>query len=82
LALLAVPGKPSVSCLLESGLAGFADHPAAAFVLVVGGDIPHALVQPHRVVVDLLDGQLGAQLGECRRSRISLPGSREVHGIP
>src|SRR6266516_1968175 len=61
LMVLAVPGKPLEAGLLESGLAGLADRRAAAFVLVVGGDVADAGVQPNPVVALPHDRELGAQ---------------------
>ncbi len=61
LTVLAVPGKPLQAGLPESGLARLADRRAAALVLVVGGDVADAGVQPHAVVALADQRELGAQ---------------------
>jgi len=50
-----------VSCLLEPYGARSADRGAAAVVLVVGGDVVDAGVQPHGVVLDAQALQLGVE---------------------
>ena len=59
--VLAMPGKPLQARQLESGLACLADRRTAALVLVVGGDVADARVQPHAVVALADHGELGAQ---------------------
>jgi hypothetical protein len=56
-------GDPPQPGLLESGFAGLADLLAAAVVLVVGGDVADAGVQPDAVVVLADPGELGSQGG-------------------
>jgi len=48
--------------LLESGLAGLTDLLAAAVVLVVGGHVADAGMQPDTVVVLANPGKLGPQV--------------------
>ena len=57
----AVAGKAVLSGLGHAVSAGLADRFAAAFVLVVRGDIADALVEPDRVVVDSCGVELGAE---------------------
>lgn len=59
--MISVAGKPLESGLFEAGFSGLADRFSASFVLVVGGHISHALVQPDRVVVHPSEGDLGSQ---------------------
>ena len=47
--------------MTQAAFAGGADARSAAFVLVVGGDVPDAGVQPNRVGPVSDDGELGAQ---------------------